>query len=114
MRKLLASEKGFRKKFHAVFRRFGRKVNYHGYSDETILLVRVTDAETNTVVADHIWFSLTKGFEKLNLKPGMKVEFEARIKSYRKGYVNRSSNLDHRTMDYKLSNPTRIAVIDDQ
>src|SRR5688572_19414721 len=114
MRKLLASEKGVRKKFHAVVNRFGKKSNYHGYSDETILLVSVIDAETNTVVADHLWFSLTKGFEKLNLKPGMKVEFEARIKPYKKGYVNRRYNMDQSRMDYKLSNPTKLAVIDNR
>ena len=73
-------------------------------------MVGVTDAETNTIVADHIWFSLTKGFEKLNLKPGMKVEFEARIKSYKKGYVNRRYDMDNSRMDYKLSNPTRVAA----
>ena len=111
MRKVLASENGVRKKFHAVFDRFGKKPNYLGYSDETILLVRITDAETNIVVADHVWFSLTKAFAKLNLKQGMKVEFVARIKSYKKGYVNRRYNVDHSSMDYRLSNPTRVAVI---
>ncbi|MEX2234360.1 MAG: hypothetical protein WD824_19500 [Cyclobacteriaceae bacterium] len=110
MRKLLASGKGVRKKFQGIFSRFGKKSNYHGYSDETILLVQITDVETNKVVADHIWFGLTKGFEKLDLRPGMKVEFEARIKPYKKGYVNRRYNIDQSRMDFKLSNPTRVAV----
>lgn len=111
MRKLLASEKGERKKFHAVFSQFGKKVNYQGYTDRTILLLNIMDAETNNIVTDHIWFSYTKGFEKINLEPGLKVEFEARIKAYKKGYVNRKYNINNSKLDYKLSHPTRISIV---
>ena len=110
MRKVLGSDAGIRKKFRATVSRFGKKTNYHGYSDQTILLVRVTDLETQKVVTDHVWFSYTKGFEKANLSPGVIVEFEARIKTYRKGYVNRKYQIDERRVDFKLSNPTRITV----
>lgn len=111
MRKLLASAEGVRKRFRATFIRFGRKTNFHGYSDQTLLLKKVLEVETNTVVTDHIWFSYTKGFEKLNLQPGTVVEFEARIKAYTKGYVNRPQRLDDRKTDYRLSHPTRISVV---
>jgi hypothetical protein len=111
MRKLLGSENGERKKFQAVFSRFGKKVNYHGYSETTVLLVDIVDIETNTRVTDHVWFSLTKAFEKLALEPGKRLAFEARIKQYKKGYVNRKYNISNRQLDYKLSHPTRITII---
>ena len=110
MRKVLGSNAGVRKKFRAIFSRFGKKMNYHGYSDQTILLLEVTDAETLKVVTDHVWFSYTKGFEKAGLSPGVTVEFEARVTVYRKGYVNRRYKIDESRVDFKLSNPTRISV----
>lgn len=111
MRKRLASSEGERKKFRAQFSRFGKKTNYKGYSEETILLKGVVDMETNDVVADHLWFSLTKSFEKLVLKEGAMVEFEARVKVYRKGYVNSRYQINNSTKDFKLSHPTKIIVI---
>jgi hypothetical protein len=80
MRKALAAENGVRKKFRAVFSRVGKKINYKGYSEETILLKNIVDLETNKLVADHVWFSFTKGFEKITLVEGMVLEFEARVK----------------------------------
>jgi hypothetical protein len=111
MRKLLASAEGTRKRFRATFIRFGRKTNFHGYSDQTLLLKKVLEVETNTILTDHIWFSYTKGFEKVNLQPGTVVEFEARIKVYTKGYLNRTRRMDNRKTDYRLSHPTRISIV---
>lgn len=110
MRKVLGSKEGERKKFAAVFSRMGKKVNYKGYSEETILLVHVTDLETNEVVTDHIWFSYTKSFQGIALAEGVSVEFEARVKSYSKGYVNSRYKIDKRTKDYKLSHPTKVKL----
>lgn len=112
MRKVLASLNGERKKFKATFVRLGKKTNFKGYSEETILLKNVLDAETNQIVTDHIWFSYTKGFEKILLSEGTLVEFEARIKEYKKGYVNKSYKINNSKTDYKLSNPTKIKKID--
>ena len=108
MRKKLAAEKGNRKKFKAVFGRIGKKVNYKGYTEETILLKNIVDLESNRLVADHVWFSFTKGFEKAALTEGSTLEFEARIKEYTKGYVRKDYNIDNRTADYTLSHPTKI------
>ena len=108
MRKELAAEKGKRKKFKAVFGRVGKKVNYKGYSEETILLKNIIDAEANEVVADHVWFSYTQGFVDASLTIGDLLEFEARIKEYRKGYVNKNYKINNSTTDFKLSNPTKI------
>lgn len=111
MRKNLEDKIGQRKKFRAVFTRFGKKVNYNGYTDITILLTNIVDAETNLVVTDHHWFAYTKGFEKALLKEGAAIEFEARVKMYTKGYVNQKLFINKRQSDYKLSHPTNIQVV---
>jgi hypothetical protein len=108
MRKELAAEAGKRKKFKAVFEKMGKKVNYKGYSEETILLKNIIDCDTNKVVADHVWFSYTQGFIKASIQPKDVIEFEARIKEYRKGYVNRDYKINNTVTDFKLSNPTKI------
>jgi hypothetical protein len=109
MRKALKTEKGNRKKFKAVFVRLGKKTNYKGYSEETILLADIIDAESHARMTDHLWFSYSKGFQQLSLTPGTAIEFEARVKEYKKGYVRRGLNT-HRTSDYKLSHPTKIKL----
>jgi hypothetical protein len=103
MRKKLALEKGKRKIFRAVFIRFGKKINYKGYSEETILVKNVFD---------HIWFSYTKGFKKIALTEGTLLEFDARVKEYTKGYVRKDLKINSRTKDYKLCHPTKIKKID--
>jgi hypothetical protein len=111
IRKALASREGERKKFRAVFSRFGKKVNYKGYSEMTVLLTQVAESETGAAVADHIWFGYTAGFEKVKLEEGVAVEFEARIKEYTKGYVNKKYGINNRKKDFKLSHPTKIKIL---
>jgi len=109
MRKKLAEEVGARKKFRGVFARYGKKVNYKGYSEETVLVEQIVDAETNQLMCDHLWFSLTKGFEKLKLTKGDVLQFGARIKEYQKGYKNNAYKINNTTKDFKLSHPTNIS-----
>jgi hypothetical protein len=111
MRKKLAEEVGARKKFRGVFARYGKKVNYKGYSEETVLVEQIVDAETNQLMCDHIWFSLTKSFEKLNLTSGDVLQFDARIKEYQKGYKNSAYKIDNTSKDFKLSHPTNISLV---
>ncbi|MCE2997432.1 MAG: hypothetical protein ACK5RG_22240 [Cyclobacteriaceae bacterium] len=111
MRKELKNREGVRKKYKAQFERIGKKINYKGYSEDTILLKNVVDIETTTRVADHIWFSYTQGFSKAQLQPGDTIEFEARSKAYTKGYVNRALKISDKRSDYKLSNPTKIRKV---
>ncbi|CAN5448129.1 hypothetical protein BH09BAC3_BH09BAC3_32570 [soil metagenome] len=113
MREGLAKSDGIRKKFRGIFACIGKKANYKGYSEETILLNSIIDLETNQKVTDHIWFSFTKGFQDAGLKEGKEgsiVEFEARVKEYKKGYVNKAAGINQRHADYKLSNPTKIKI----
>ncbi len=111
MRKELARESGARKKFRGIFVRLGKKAGFNGYSEETILLKNIQDAETNRMVADHVWFGYAKGFEKLSLTEGITIEFEARVKEYRKGYVNPRYKINNSSIDYKLSHPTKIRKV---
>jgi len=110
MRKALESQEGQRKKFQGVFVRLGKKVNFKGHSEETILLKNILDLETQKIVADHIWFTYSKGFQKLRLEEGCYLSFEARVKRYVKGYVNRQYKMDSRKEDFKLSHPTKISL----
>ena len=111
MRKVLAKDDGIRKRFRGTFSRLGKKRNFNGYSEGTILLVNVEDCESGTRVTDHVWFSFTKGFEKIQLVEGAVIEFDARVKAYTKGYVNPSLGLKRRATDFKLSHPTKITAV---
>ncbi|MEI6950459.1 hypothetical protein V9K67_24970 [Paraflavisolibacter sp. H34] len=111
MRKELSNSEGERRRFRAVFSRFGSKVNYKGHSEPTLLLTKVAEADTGKLVTDHVWFAYTQGFQACTLTAGVVVEFEARVKAYTKGYVNRRIGIDQKTTDYKLSHPTKITVL---
>jgi hypothetical protein len=108
MRKDLLQKSGERRRFSGTFSRFGSKINYRGYSEETILLTQIIDLETNQEVADHIWFAYTKGFQSAGLLLGARVAFDARVRKYSKGYVNKRYKINQRSTDYKLSHPTKI------
>jgi len=114
MRKELAKQEGERKKFRAIFSRFGKKANYHGYSEETILLKHIVALETNEVVADHVWFSYTKCFQRLDLTEGMIITFDARVKEYVKGYVNSRYKINQRSRDFRLSHPTQVKIVKEE
>jgi hypothetical protein len=95
--------------FTGIFRKYGTKAGYQGPSTETVLLGDIRD-DQGTCICDHLWFNLTKGFEQLGtLKAGEKIRFEARVKKYKKGYVNRKIGIDQGKVDYKLSHPTKMA-----
>lgn len=111
MRKVLKKDEGSRKRFRARFIKTGKKTGYTGYSEETILLQNIRDVITGLVVADHLWFAYTKGFQGIKLNSGCEIEFDARVKEYTKGYVNKKAGVDQRRRDYKLSNPTKINLV---
>jgi hypothetical protein len=41
----------------------------------------------------------------------MRISFEARVKEYSKGYVNRSLGINNKRKDFKLSHPTKVIVM---
>lgn len=110
MRIGLKKEDGNRKKFKGTFIRKGRKTGFKGYSQETILLKDIIDIESGVIVTDHLWLNFTKRFEAAAIREGMVIEFEARVREYTKGYVNKGYKIDHRKKDYKLSHPTKFRI----
>lgn len=111
MRQKLQEMKAQRGRFTGVFVVYGKKAGFRGRSQETILLREIRELADGTVVADHLWFNLTKAFADLQLKQGDTVAFTARVKKYVKGYVNTLGKIDNRKHDYKLSHPTKVQRI---
>ena len=108
MRQELKKKDEERAAFTGIFRKYGTKSNFRGPSTETLLLNDIRD-DKGIFICDHLWFNLTRGFEKLGtLNNGDRISFEARVKKYKKGYVNRKIGIDQETVDYKLSHPTKM------
>lgn len=112
MREQLARLEDLRARFTGTLKRYGTKIGWQGRVEDTILLVDVKDHH-GVVVADHLWFNLTQGFEELELKPGDVVKFDARMRSYLKGYKGNREDEDLPPVerDYRLSNPTKFEKI---
>lgn len=102
MREELARREGLRGLFTATYARPGSRTS-RGYEVLTLLLVDVKDASGQTVT-DHLWFTRTLRWQRLNLQPGNQVRFTARVAPYQKGYIDRVT-------DWKLSHPSNIAVL---
>jgi hypothetical protein len=111
MRTALGKNEGERKRFRGTFVRIGKKKNFKGYSEDTILLEDIIDIAGNDRVADHVWFSFTKIFEDAGIREGDIITFDARISRYSKGYVNKGLGLKKRAMDFKLSHPTKVEIV---
>ncbi len=110
MREELKKIKEVRASFIGTFERIGTKSSF-GYLKQTILLKDIKDS-TGQIVADHLWFNLTKGFSALGLSQGDTVKFDARVKKYEKGYKGyREDVYKPIETDYKLSHPTRLAKL---
>lgn len=110
---------GFRKKFEGIFARYGKKTNFKGYPETTILLQDVKCVSAPEIKCDHCWFNLTSEFAKLNLREGDIISFDARVKEYQKGYKGRRYDDDYDdelnehpiSTDYKLSYPTKVKLM---
>ncbi len=111
MREKLRSELGERKRFSALVSKFGKKTNFKGYSEETILLTKVTNIETGELMTDHLWINFTAAFEQARIAIGDRIAFDARVKAYQKGYVNKQLGLTSRQTDFKLSHLTKIIKV---
>jgi hypothetical protein len=108
MRKALERREDERATFTGTFERYGAKTGWQGRQEKTLLLKDIMDSR-GAKVCDHLWFNLTVDFAKLRLQPGDMVQFDARVKSYWKGYEGRREDVDKPVeRDYKLSHPTRV------
>src|SRR5208283_5656770 len=106
MRLKLAQYNGKRRRFEGTFERFGVKAGYKGPL-KTLVLLNVVDVYTREEVCDHLWFTVGKQLDRLDLKEGELIRFYARVTQYLKGYVHRGE--DNREVDYRLSYPTKFA-----
>lgn len=116
MRDELAKRDGLRRRFQGCFVRFGTKSGYKGPPVKTILLKDIAEIASDKIVTDHLWFTMGKQFQRLNLKPGDVVRFNARVTEYVKGYQGRCDDDDAFSVkpcerDFRLSNPTDIVKI---
>jgi hypothetical protein len=112
MRNNLRKINNERHRFYATFERYGSKATWTGNLQTTLLLKNVTNLDDSVVVADHLWFAETKGFAALGaIQAGARIVFNARSKSYSKGYVNYRQGIDESETDFKLANPTKIEII---
>lgn len=110
MRQQLREIDGQRQTFTGTFDRFGTK-NSYGYIKYTILLKDIKDIN-GEVVADHLWFNLTKEFGKFALESGDVLRFDARVKDYLKGYFGyREDVYKPIQKDYRLSHPTKVQQV---
>lgn len=110
MRQELKNIENVRQRFIAKFVRYGSKKSFKGHPIKTLLFEEIKDSKGKEV-ADHVWFTTGKQFEKLNIQPGEKICFDARVKHYIKGYRGRiDDEYDHKPVekDYKLSHPNNI------
>jgi len=114
MREQLQKIDGARATFRATFKRFGSKTALKGPPIVTLLFVDVVDLHGRQM-CDHIWFTMTKGFEALKLMGGELVQFDGRVREYEKGYKGRrDDDFDDCapiSTDYKLSHPTNIRLV---
>lgn len=90
--------------FTATVGRFGTKTNYHGFPEPTILLTDITLG--GKTLCDHVWFTVGKRLEAMNLRPGDKIQFDARVGAYWHGYR------DMQEQEYCLKYPTAIRKVD--
>lgn len=111
MRKKLGKLEEERDRFEGIFVRYGRKAGFKGRTQETILLRSIRQLSDGVLVTDHLWLNMTKEFAIFSFNSGDKVEFDARVKKYIKGYVNKAANIDQRRADFKLSHPTKVKKI---
>lgn len=72
-----------RLRFCATVKRTG-KTRGGGWVKRTILLTNVEACEDAMVRTDHAWLKIGKQFDSLSLKSGDRVQFNARVKWYRK------------------------------
>lgn len=108
MRFKLAQYKYQRRRFEGTFERFGVKAGYKGPL-RTLVLLNIKDVLTHQEVCDHLWFTVGKQLDKLNLKENDVIRFDARVTRYVKGYVHRDE--DNREVDYRLSFPNKFVKV---
>lgn len=99
--------------FRGQFARYGykratdRRGNEHYTPTLLLTNLQVQAGDRFTLVTDHLWFNLTKGFQKLGLlNTDDVVQLNGRVNDYYKGYF-----LSSKQHDIKLSYPSKIRLV---
>lgn len=110
MRKDLKKITGMRERFSGQVTRFGTKSAFRGPPKKTVLLTQIQRIANAKVVTDHIWLTVGKRLEHLEV--GDIVEFDARVGEYTKGYQGyRWDVCSYIEVDYRLERPTKVTVV---
>jgi hypothetical protein len=107
---------GQRFRVTAVFERWGTKRGWKGRTVTTLLLRDLRHAETGKMLTQHLWFTSGATWNRLGLKPGDHVAFDARATPYEKGYFGRRAEdmgQAWSAVDYRLERPTNARRIDE-
>lgn len=101
---------GQRLRFSATVERFGEKPALKGGQADTVLLNELRLLGSDEPLTDHLWMNKCKSFESCS--PGSKVEFDARVTVYEKGYKGRRDDVYDAPIeiDYRLERPTKFLV----
>lgn len=98
----------------ATVGRFGEKPGWLGESVGTILWLDVHRVADGLFLTDHLWFTVGTTFDRLDLHCGDRIQFDAWVGAYHKGYQGRRAeelgDIGSDT-DYPLAHPTRVSKI---
>jgi hypothetical protein len=94
----------------AIVERFGTKYGFKGNSVPTVLLKNLCDAATGETLTGHLWFTCSRWCAGLRI--GDRIEFDARVGEYTKGYQGRRKDICvPLRQDYRLERPTKVLVL---
>jgi hypothetical protein len=94
----------------AVFDRFGG--TFSGKRGQTLLVQAVELAEDGSLLCGHTWIQQADNFVPLGAKKGERVKFDAMVMSYKKRLPLVQSDGTYMVLEYGLSLPTKIELID--
>jgi len=98
-------------RLRGTFEKLGTKKNWKfGFLEETILLIDIKN-DANEIITDHLWLNYTNQLKKADLKKGDEIEFFGIVRMYKKGYFDFREGMDNRTIDYKITYPSKVKKI---
>ncbi len=106
LREQLAFLEGKKSVWYGTFEKYAWRHFQGRFVGKTLLLKDIRDKNGN-VLSDHLWFHMTRGFEKLGkLEKGQVLKFDARVQQYRK---NRGMETD-----YRLAYPMNLPLVEEE
>lgn len=114
MAKLITLQKGERYQFIGTYDRYSRKYDKYAKRYRDYFIFKDITDENGNIVSNYVCFDYIKSFAILNLLPGDKVKFRARVvacvssqEALYYGYLLNS----HANIYYRLMNPTKVSKL---